>query len=64
MKFNITQDNITKNEVIEASEIWLSNSIKGLKFVTQYENRKFQRAESKFDEIVNRFGRYGDKISE
>jgi hypothetical protein len=49
---------------MEASEIWLSNSIKGLRFVTQFENKKFKRAESQFDEIVNRFGRYGDKICE
>jgi 4-amino-4-deoxychorismate lyase len=64
LEFKIIQKNITKKEVMDASEIWLSNSIKGLRFVTQYETRKFQRTGSQFDKMENVFGRYGEKICE
>lgn len=63
-KLNIAEQNIREDELINAREIWLSNSIKGLRFVSSYQMNVKEFESSLFQSVVNQFGRYGEKINE
>lgn len=51
---------ISKTELQKAREIWLTNSVKGIRFVVQFEAIKFEIKKSLFNEVINFFGRFGE----
>jgi branched-subunit amino acid aminotransferase/4-amino-4-deoxychorismate lyase len=63
-KFSIKEENIAESDLLSAREIWLTNSIKGIRFVKQYEQTNFDISNSVYDQVVESFGRYGEKNSE
>lgn len=63
-KFEILEGNITEEDLFSAKEIWLTNSIKGLRFVHEYQGSCKTQLDSLFDNIVEKIGRYGEKFHE
>jgi branched-subunit amino acid aminotransferase/4-amino-4-deoxychorismate lyase len=63
-KLNIIEQNITEDDLINSQEIWLSNSIKGLRFVKTYNNHEKIFEKSLFENVIVGLGRYGEKFNE
>ena len=59
-KFQIEEAVISKRDLENAQEIWLTNSVKGIRFVEQFEVHFFQKENSVYQKIINLFGRYGE----
>jgi len=62
MGIKIEEQVFLKSELFSAKEIWLTNSIRGIRFVAQLEEKVFQRKNSHFDRIVSFFGSYGELL--
>ncbi|MGZ3786968.1 MAG: aminotransferase class IV [Bacteriovorax sp.] len=60
--FAITEGAISKAELEKAREIWLTNSVKGVRFVSQFEDLTFERSNSIFEKAIALFGRYGELV--
>ncbi len=60
--FNIVETAISKVELENAQEIWLTNSVKGIRNVSQFEHCSFKRNDSIFDQAIALFGRYGELV--
>lgn len=58
--FNILEQPVSKLDLLNAQEIWLSNSVKGVRFVGQYEELIFDKKNSLFLKAIANFGRYGE----
>ncbi len=58
--YQIIESTITKTDLLNAKEIWLTNSVKGIRFVEQFENVNFEITNSLFEKITGVFGRYGE----
>ena len=58
--FNIEEASISKADLMQAREIWLTNSVKGLRFAHQYEDLSFDKNNSIFNSVKIAFGRYGE----
>jgi branched-subunit amino acid aminotransferase/4-amino-4-deoxychorismate lyase len=63
-KINIFEQNITEDDLANSQEIWLSNSIKGLRFVKFYNSHEKKIEKSLFKNLVESFGCYGEKFDE
>ncbi len=61
---SVIEKNISEGDLLDAREIWLTNSLKGIRFVNQFESMKFERASSLYNLTIKNFGRYGEKIGE
>ncbi|MBC7540057.1 MAG: aminotransferase class IV [Bacteriovorax sp.] len=59
-EFNIKEVPVSKSDLLKAREIWLTNSIKGIRFVEQFEDLMFDKKDSLFLKVVAAFGRYGE----
>lgn len=62
MGFDFLEADISKAELEKAQEIWLTNSVKGIRFVSQFESQIFNRSGSTYDKVIAHFGRYGELI--
>jgi branched-subunit amino acid aminotransferase/4-amino-4-deoxychorismate lyase len=60
--FNIQEAPLKREELLKAREIWLTNSVKGLRFVLQYEDSVFEKENSTFQKVIEIFGRYGELV--
>lgn len=60
--FPIDESIISKTDLLNAREIWLTNSIKGIRFVDQFDGLCFEKKNSLFEKIVEIFGRYGELV--
>lgn len=58
--FDVEERAIAKSDLLKSQEIWLTNSVKGLRFVEQFENLNFEKKKSLFEKAVSIFGRYGE----
>jgi branched-chain amino acid aminotransferase len=58
--FPIFEVSISKEDLLKAREIWLTNSVKGLRFVNQFDDLFFEKENSMFVKIVEIFGRHGE----
>jgi len=56
--YHIEERTIHESEMSDSAELWLTNSVSGLRFVNQYESRYLQN--NFFDEICKSFGRFGE----
>lgn len=54
---------ITREDLITASEIWATNAVQGLRFVTDLENKKRERPLSLFNKVLDGLGRFGEKFN-
>ncbi len=57
--YDIEERNVVELEVLEAQEIWLSNSVSGLRFIENYDSKK--KDHTLFDEVLKGFGRFGER---
>lgn len=57
--FSIMERSISKSELLKAEEIWLTNSIRGIRKVSVFEE-KILTNNSMYDKAVSIFGRYGE----
>lgn len=60
--FSVLEMPISKVELENAQEIWLTNSVKGIRHVSQFEHFYFKRNDSIFIQVIALFGRYGELI--
>lgn len=58
----VLESPISKTELLNSKEIWLTNSVKGLRFVLQFEEKVFEKKNSLFENVSAQFGRYGEKL--
>jgi len=58
--FEIKEAEISKSDLLNAREIWLTNSVKGIRFVSQFEESFFEIKDSVFLKVIEVFGRYGE----
>lgn len=58
--FKIVERSISKSDLLNAREIWLTNSVKGIRFVDQFEELNFEKKDSLFEKAIKIFGRYGE----
>ncbi len=59
---NIKESIITTKDLSVAKEIWFINAIKGMRFVIEYNEKKFESNNSLFQMIKSKFGRYGELV--
>jgi branched-subunit amino acid aminotransferase/4-amino-4-deoxychorismate lyase len=55
---------ITENDLLQAKEIWLTNSIKGIRLVNCYQHIPKIFKNSLYESTLEKFGRYGEKYYE
>jgi branched-chain amino acid aminotransferase len=53
---------VSKRELQKAQEIWLTNSVKGIRFVDQFEEKKIIMKGSLFEKVITLFGRHGELV--
>lgn len=58
--FAVKVTQISKIDLLSAKEIWFTNSVKGLRFVSLFEKVHFKKENSTFNQVVKFFGRYGE----
>lgn len=58
--FSVFEKSFTKTDLLNAREIWLTNSIRGIRFIDQFEEKSFIKKNSLFEKTVIQFGRYGE----
>ena len=61
-KWQIFESEIKRSDLLSAREIWLSNSIKGLRFINRWNELKFNSSHSLYEKVVMIFGRYGELL--
>lgn len=59
--FSVSEEVITRGDLEKAREIWLTNAVKGLRFVSQFQNKNFSASGSAYEKASALFGRYGEK---
>ncbi|MDD4974299.1 MAG: aminotransferase class IV [Bacteriovorax sp.] len=60
--FNIKEAPVSKSDLLKAREIWLTNSVKGVRFVEQFEELMFDKNDTLFQKVITVFGRYGELV--
>jgi 4-amino-4-deoxychorismate lyase len=61
-QWKIEEGDIKRDEMLNAKEIWLTNSIKGLRMVSKWNDIKFNSSHTLYEKVVMIFGRYGELI--
>lgn len=62
-KREVKIENIQKDFLLKAKEIWLTNAVEGLRFVSECNGIKYKRENSSYEKIIATFGRFGEKIN-
>ena len=57
--YDIEERNVVEQEVLESSEIWLTNAVSGVRYLDHYDNKN--KEHTLFDEVLRGFGRYGER---
>jgi branched-subunit amino acid aminotransferase/4-amino-4-deoxychorismate lyase len=57
----VWEKEISREEFLEARSIFLTNSIKGIRIINKIDEKLFEKSLI-LENILNEFGRYGDKI--
>lgn len=60
--FNIRESVVTKEDLLKAREIWLTNAVRGLRFVDIFEDRKYDISNSIYRKAIDVFGEYGELL--
>jgi len=60
----VEEANITEEDLVLAREIWITNSIKGIRFISSYQDQPMTFENSFFQTVLEKFGRYGEKNCE
>ncbi|MDO9182003.1 MAG: aminotransferase class IV [Bacteriovorax sp.] len=60
--FKIKVGTVSKSDLEQAQEIWLTNSVKGIRFVEQFEKKFFEKKNSLYIKAIEIFGRYGEQV--
>jgi branched-subunit amino acid aminotransferase/4-amino-4-deoxychorismate lyase len=58
--FNVQEQILSQDDLEKAREIWLTNSVKGLRFVSQFQEMTYEKANSHYNKCIKIFGRYGE----
>ncbi len=51
---------VSREDLEKAREIWLTNAVRGLRFVSQFQNKTFEVKDSLYEKVTELFGRYGE----
>ena len=62
-EFNLIEADISKSELESSLEIWLTNSIQGIRLVDRYEKLDMFKEKSIYQSVCLKFGRFGEKFS-
>lgn len=63
LDFTLIESDISKSELESSQEIWLTNSIQGIRLVDKYENLNMFKEKTIYQSVCQKFGRYGEKFS-
>ncbi len=55
--------NLTKDDILIADEVWLLNSLRGIRKVIQIDDVKFSHQFEIFDQLIREFGYFGELLS-
>ncbi|MFA6238387.1 MAG: aminotransferase class IV [Bacteriovorax sp.] len=58
--FKIREASVSKTDLLNAKEIWLTNSVKGMRFADCFDEQYFERKNSLFEKAIESFGRFGE----
>ncbi len=61
--FDIIESDISKSELESSQEIWLTNSIQGIRLVDRYEKLDMFKEKTLYQSVCSEFGRFGEKFS-
>lgn len=59
---NLIESDISKSELESSHEIWLTNSIQGIRLVDRYDKLDRFKEETIYKSVCQHFGRYGEKF--
>lgn len=59
--FILIESNISKSELESSHEIWLTNSIQGIRLVDRYEKSDLFKEKTIYQSVCQEFGRFGEK---
>lgn len=62
--FDFRERDILKSELEDAKEIWLTNSVQGIRFINCYKEKTIEIKNSLYQKICSQFGRFGEKYNE
>lgn len=60
----VEEANITEEDLLSAREIWITNSIKGIRFISSYQDQQMTFENTVFLTVLEKLGRYGEKKCE
>jgi branched-chain amino acid aminotransferase len=60
---NVQECDISSGELESAQEVWLTNSIQGIRLVDNFEKVSFVRDNNQYQDICFQFGRFGERFS-
>lgn len=55
-----SEDFLNLSDLENAAEIWLTNAVKGIRFVSQFQEKTFKAEKTLFETALTLFGRYGE----
>lgn len=61
--FTVIESDISKSELESSQEIWLTNSIQGIRLVDRYEKSDMFKEKTIYQSVCQEFGRFGEKFS-
>jgi branched-chain amino acid aminotransferase len=56
----VREEALSLDDLEKATEIWLTNAVKGVRYVSQLQNRTFEADNTVYAKAVKSFGRYGE----
>ena len=61
--FDLIESDISKSELESSQEIWLTNSVQGVRLVDRYEKSDFFKEKTIYQSVCGEFGRFGEKFN-
>lgn len=62
-KYNLIESDVSKSELENCREIWLTNAIQGIRLVDKYEKINMFKERTIYQTVCNDFGRFGEKFN-
>lgn len=60
-KYTVIEADISRSEIENSNEIWLTNSIQGVRYVERFEKMDLHKEKTLYQSVCSGFGRFGEK---
>jgi branched-subunit amino acid aminotransferase/4-amino-4-deoxychorismate lyase len=61
--FLVQECDISQSELESAREIWLTNSVQGIRLIDRFGNLEMYKDKTIYQSICHQFGRFGEKFN-